>query len=213
MANLSVRKLRSVVFGALALMAAPLAAHATTVTFSGGAANGADPLGQTYGTTLGPCCSPSNGPNAFGFPTFGEDANLNGGALDVFSGAPGLTTATQFIFTYTSSQPQSFLTSFDTGFGVFSSKAHPGGDWDTSISGNTITFTAEPGMGLNVGENFDFTVGFTNTIDPSKFSWTAEWVGSAVPEPGAWGLMIVGFGGMGAVLRSSRRRNVLGVAA
>jgi hypothetical protein len=213
MANLPVCNLRSLALGALALMAAPLAAHATTVSFSGGAAAGSDPLGQTYATTLGPIGVEEPGtPNLFGFPTFGEDANVNGGSLNVFEGAPGLTKATQFIFTYTGSQAQSFLTAFDTGFSVFQSGAHPGGDWDTSISGNTITFTAEPGMGLNVGENFDFTVGFANTINPSQFSWTAQWVGTgpaAVPEPAAWALMLVGFGGLGAALRSAKRRNVL----
>jgi hypothetical protein len=30
--------------------------------------------------------------------------------------------------------------------------------------------------------------------------------GGSLPEPASWGLMIVGFGGMGAVLRSRRRR-------
>ncbi|MBS0334045.1 MAG: PEPxxWA-CTERM sorting domain-containing protein [Proteobacteria bacterium] len=33
----------------------------------------------------------------------------------------------------------------------------------------------------------------------------------AVPEPGAWALMILGFGGAGAMLR--RRRRLAGVAA
>jgi hypothetical protein len=30
--------------------------------------------------------------------------------------------------------------------------------------------------------------------------------GGSLPEPASWGLMIIGFGGMGAVLRSRRRR-------
>lgn len=216
MANLPVSNLRSVVLGALALMAAPLAAHATTVTFSGAAASGSDPLGQTYATTLGPIGVEEPGtPNAFGFPTWGEDANVNGGALNVFTGAPGLTQASQFIFTYTGTQPQSFLTAFDTGFGVWQSAAHEGGDWDMSVSGDTVTFTAPKGFELNAGENFDFTVGFTNTIDPSKFSFTAQWVGadpSAVPEPAAWALMLAGFGGLGGALRA-RRRGLAAAAA
>ncbi|WP_372785703.1 PEPxxWA-CTERM sorting domain-containing protein [Phenylobacterium sp.] len=29
--------------------------------------------------------------------------------------------------------------------------------------------------------------------------------GGSLPEPASWGLMIIGFGGMGAVLRSQRR--------
>jgi hypothetical protein len=31
-------------------------------------------------------------------------------------------------------------------------------------------------------------------------------ISAAIPEPGTWGLMIVGFGGMGAALRNARRR-------
>jgi hypothetical protein len=31
---------------------------------------------------------------------------------------------------------------------------------------------------------------------------------ASVPEPATWGLMLVGFGGLGAMLRSNRRRNV-----
>lgn len=31
---------------------------------------------------------------------------------------------------------------------------------------------------------------------------------SSVPEPSAWALMLVGFGGLGAAMRSSRRRRV-----
>jgi hypothetical protein len=31
---------------------------------------------------------------------------------------------------------------------------------------------------------------------------------TSVPEPATWGLMLVGFGGLGAMLRSNRRRNV-----
>jgi hypothetical protein len=31
--------------------------------------------------------------------------------------------------------------------------------------------------------------------------------GGSLPEPASWGLMIIGFGGMGAVLRRRRRRS------
>lgn len=35
---------------------------------------------------------------------------------------------------------------------------------------------------------------------------------SAVPEPGTWAMMIVGFGGVGSMVRASRRRNVVSAA-
>lgn len=47
-----------------------------------------------------------------------------------------------------------------------------------------------------------FTV---NNGDQYTFQFRSD-PGSAVPEPAAWALMIVGFGGLGAVLRSKRRR-------
>ena len=36
---------------------------------------------------------------------------------------------------------------------------------------------------------------------------------SAVPEPGAWALMIVGFGVAGSAIRTSRQRKTLALAA
>jgi hypothetical protein len=41
---------------------------------------------------------------------------------------------------------------------------------------------------------------------------TASFIPASVPEPATWGLMIVGFGGMGAMLRSNRRRTVAATA-
>lgn len=37
--------------------------------------------------------------------------------------------------------------------------------------------------------------------------------GGAVPEPASWALMLVGFGGVGAILRNQRRRPAMAVAA
>lgn len=58
------------------------------------------------------------------------------------------------------------------------------------VSGNTYTFRFE---GLNaVGDNTSF-------IDHVNLS-------GAVPEPASWALMILGFGGVGATIRSRRRQ-------
>ena len=56
---------------------------------------------------------------------------------------------------------------------------------------------------LTAGQIVDFRVTRHNTIwnDSTGFSATL----TAVPEPATWALMIVGFGGAGAMLRSRRR--------
>jgi hypothetical protein len=36
---------------------------------------------------------------------------------------------------------------------------------------------------------------------------------SAVPEPATWGVMLVGFGGLGVAMRSSRRKQGANLAA
>lgn len=63
----------------------------------------------------------------------------------------------------------------------------------TSLAFDRLTFTLTAnGTSLN----FD---NFAGTI-------------SAVPEPAAWAMMIVGFGAVGTMVRASRRRNVLAAA-
>ena len=45
-------------------------------------------------------------------------------------------------------------------------------------------------------------------------SWgiTVDGVSSAVPEPATWAMMIIGFGAVGSMVRSSRRRNAFSAA-
>ena len=204
-------KARSTLLAALlpaCVYLAPLPAHAVDLTFSGGA-SGADPLGGTY----------TAGPNAFGFATWAEAPFNNGGADPTFN-AGALSSgrgdfATRFIFTYTGSQPNAFNTSFDTGFTQI---GNPEGQaWNTTfLSPTQVEFTAptagEPapaGHELDPGDQFFVLVGFTQPIDPSKFSFTVTWSDGA-PEPGTWLLMTAGVGVTGAALR---RRRALGQPA
>lgn len=83
---------------------------------------------------------------------------------------------------------------FDTGNPV------PGGDW----TNYTVTATA---TGTDT-----FSVSFRN--DPSydnldNFSVVAT---PGVPEPASWALMLTGFFGLGATLRSARRRTAIAAA-
>ncbi|CAN7490779.1 PEPxxWA-CTERM sorting domain-containing protein [Phenylobacterium sp. LjRoot164] len=66
----------------------------------------------------------------------------------------------------------------------------------------TLGFT---GNSINIGyarpELFNFTGG------TATFQVTLGDVGSAVPEPATWAMMIIGFGAVGSAVRSSRRRS------
>ena len=74
---------------------------------------------------------------------------------------------------------------------------------------NTLTF-AYNSLPYNDGQN----AGWQGMDDEG---WAAHNVvvsqAAAVPEPATWGLMLVGFGGLGAVLRQSRRQRGAAVAA
>ena len=69
----------------------------------------------------------------------------------------------------------------------------------------------------------DFSLSFSGLSNSfGSLAWTADSVGTfandsrtvpgAIPEPATWGLMIIGFGGMGVVLRQRRSMLRAGVA-
>ena len=61
--------------------------------------------------------------------------------------------------------------------------------WATDFSANAYVTAVYVGVGSSVGANYNFEV-----------------AGAAVPEPATWGLMIIGFGAAGSMIR--RRRGV-----
>ncbi len=90
------------------------------------------------------------------------------------------------------------------------------------VDGVTFQNTAATG----VWEQFSYTgvtgadglqtIGLTNNnLEPSGNDFALDdmsLIGTAVPEPGAWALMIMGFGAMGSMLRSTRRRSAAATA-
>jgi hypothetical protein len=45
-----------------------------------------------------------------------------------------------------------------------------------------------------------------STIEPNHVQYVRNLASGRLPEPGAWALMLIGFGGAGFLLRRSRRR-------
>lgn len=86
-----------------------------------------------------------------------------------------------------------------------------GGGPNIPYGGQSITRTGDnvygvEGNGLVVFQGTFTSISFTT---PSYENWYGFTVGinaGAVPEPAAWALMLVGFGGLGAMLRNNRRR-------
>jgi len=77
-----------------------------------------------------------------------------------------------------------------------------------SIWGGTPQGTGDRSQGYRVyydfGGDYVTSIDFSSSLDAFEFDGLA---GTAVPEPGTWALMILGFGGAGAMIR--RRKAVL----
>lgn len=125
---------------------------------------------------------------------------LGGGSASLsFSAVPG------FQFDWGSIDTYNTLTIFSSGGNPI---VVPGGNFINPANGNQVS----PGTnGLftvwgDAGETF---TGFTLTSSQNSFE--IDNLAVAVPEPAAWAMMILGFGGVGAMMRS-RRRNSIGFA-
>jgi PEP-CTERM motif len=194
----------------LALGAATTPSHADTVTYTfsgsaaaGTAASGSDLMGGTYliGVDQFFKTNETFGANFSNYtpPVAGFEAT----SLTItFS---GLTAGTTIV-----NNPEDQI---ETGFAR--SGTNPfGGGWEISVSGDTITFTADPGQYLRDinaqnDDGYNWGVLFSNSIvnDPN-FAFTATWTGTvaAVPEPSTWAMMILGFCGVG-FLAYRRKQN------
>jgi PEP-CTERM motif-containing protein len=155
-------------------------------------------MGGTYGL----------GANTF-FPTqsWGDDATTNGGSNNPTFNPPAGFDATALIVTFNGPANPIFQ-SFGTGMSRMSSNPF-GSGWNTTfLAANEVEFTAPDGQFLRPGDQYDFFFTFQNPIDPSTFSFTAEWIGTqvaAVPEPSTWAMMILGFIGVGYMTYRRRK--------
>nr|WP_165843897.1 PEPxxWA-CTERM sorting domain-containing protein [Phenylobacterium kunshanense] len=150
----------------------------------------------TGGTTI--CCAGGNPYDAD--PTL--YASVQGGQTGIFSALNGY-----------------FLTSFSFYMGSPDTYNrvrfnYVGGGFDEFVGediwGGTPAGTGDRTQGYRVYYDFGgsrvSSIEFSSTQDAFEFDGLAGTL--AVPEPGTWALMILGFGSAGAMLRSQRRRIV-----
>jgi hypothetical protein len=179
----------------VALGVASTPSYATTFDFSGTAASGSDLMGGTYSINADPFFDTSES-WGLGHTTYVPPTGFEATSLSItFSGLPVGTSIEN--------------NGIETGFARQGTNPF-GGGWEIAISGDTITFTADPGQFLRVGDAYNYGVLFSQDIaDDPNFAFTAEWTGtevaSAVPEPSTWAMMILGFAGVGFM--AYRRKN------
>lgn len=133
--------------------------------------------------------------------------------------AGGLTTTCAFTNTFSFVTPEGFNLTNAT----ISTTDLGGNNIDfTSVLLNGMSFTLTPTGTFEFGTlaNAALTAGFNNTLTVSgqntgnsAFSGTLVFANvPAVPEPATWGMMLLGFGAIGASLRRRRRPHLLQAA-
>ena len=80
-----------------------------------------------------------------------------------------------------------------------------------------VVFTLLDGNAVNLWSNGDFGGGATYVVGVTNGLTVLDYVGdvsltAAVPEPATWAMMIIGFGAVGAIMRTPRRRNAFAAA-
>ncbi|QQV78078.1 hypothetical protein H5J25_04900 [Sphingomonas aliaeris] len=177
------RNIMLAALAATALTASPAMA-ATTITVTGevrGLYNG-DPYGPQLATFTG---------------VSAQDAPVNNAGTNFFDvylleGLKVVSLGNTFIFT-------------GTGFNYYTSASAGYSGFANGINSNVIRFDNETGDFIST-DNSTFTLTLNGNPVTANFTGVGDFVASAaVPETATWGMMITGFGMMGAGMRSRRR--------
>jgi hypothetical protein len=134
------------------------------------------------------------------------------GPLPRWSNADGLTHDLHATGTDDSGQPAGTLIGANFGLWTQANLSAPFGTLVGEINGNfEVLGTHFDGVAWQTG-TLSLFYWDANNADNSQFITASVTPGGVtrggVPEPATWGLMLVGFGGMGAILRGSRRKGV-----
>jgi hypothetical protein len=186
----------------------------TTSATSGSASGTAGSVGVTYTGEL---------ENLFlGYPSWGPSGTFNGGTISnaptpsdgivqLFGGGSVVDTIT---FSHAVTNPVMAIWSLGQG-GINASFQFTGepfaiesGGPSAEYGGQSITSTGDAVFGSEGNGTIQFIGTFKSIswTNPTFENWYGFDVGvGAVPEPSTWAMMLVGFGGLGAMLRSRRK--------
>ena len=182
------RKLLFALAGATALTAASAANAAITIGTTSSSCTG---TGCNAGTTSVIVTDNVNNPNKLEFDT----TNALGTVTSLFN---FMVTTPEFgVFSVTTAtNPASTVSLLQVLLGATVIASSSG----SGPSGNLITPTLTPGNNYTFRYVVNLADGGGDISGPANF-----YAAAAVPEPATWALMLLGFGGMGLVLRRRRR--------
>jgi hypothetical protein len=179
---------------AAALATAASGAHAAIITFDDPAGNAILDQDESQFSDQGLTFT---GSGWYMYVYDGSNPNGNGTNANIFAG-------------FSSGD---FETITRTGGGAFSlNSIDLATSWYDTNSTDTVVINGAPLIisdtlttyNLNLTDVTSVTI---SGVQSDSGYWLADNLNVAVPEPATWALMLVGFGGMGAMLRMARRRN------
>jgi len=78
---------------------------------------------------------------------------------------------------------------------------------EASLGSPTLPLCSDPGYFCGPAPADSYASGYTSSGYPNSFFAATSASVAAVPEPATWAMMLVGFGGLGAAMRSRRKQS------
>jgi len=183
--------LKAAVAASALMLASPAAADITYLgTFEGTDCSGSGGFPNCWatqtGTAQGPVTDPTGSPAVYKINNGGEDPNQTSDLFPTIDGSEfDLTIVDDILsFTYDQGEGDPFLHYF-------------------SVKQGDVYALFYDEIGITSG-SVDLAELFPNNVGWSHITWF-DTGGTAVPEPGTWGMMLMGFGAAGFAMRRRRR--------